>query len=96
MPSASEEDQEEAHGGTEFDILDKLRGWVGYIRSILPGGSWWSLSDEAEVRTSVEPVTVTRALSRMWDLVARDRWVIFTAFSVLVFAAVSLFSASLF
>ncbi|KAL0539071.1 hypothetical protein IC582_023248 [Cucumis melo] len=88
VPSSSEE-REESHGEAEFDIVDKLRGLLGHLRSILPGGSWWSLSDEAEVRISVEPVTVTRALGRMWDLVARDRWIIYSAFSVLVIAALS-------
>lgn len=89
VPSSSEE-REEGHGEAEFDIVDKLRGLLGNLRSILPGGSWWSLSEEAEARISVEPVTVTRALGRMWDLVARDRWIIYSAFSVLVIAAVSL------
>ncbi|KAG6573712.1 ABC transporter B family member 26, chloroplastic, partial [Cucurbita argyrosperma subsp. sororia] len=88
VPSSSEE-REAGHGEVEFDILHKLRGLIGNLRSILPGGSWWSLSDEDEVRLSVEPVTVTRALGKMWDLVARDRWIIFTAFSVLVIAALS-------
>lgn len=92
VPSSPEEREDgHGHGEAEIDVRDKLRGLIGHVRSILPGGSWWSLSDEAEVRVSVEPVTVTRALGRMWDLVARDRWIIFTAFSVLVFAAVSLF-----
>lgn len=88
VPSSSEE-REEGHGEAEFDIVDKLRGLLGNLRSILPGGSWWSLSEEAEARISVEPVTVTRALGRMWDLVARDRWIIYSAFSVLVIAALS-------
>lgn len=37
---------------------------------------------------TAKAVTVLRALQRMWDLVAKDRWIIFAAFSVLVFAAV--------
>ncbi|KFK23022.1 hypothetical protein AALP_AAs55890U000100 [Arabis alpina] len=32
-------------------------------------------------------VSVWRALSRMWELVAEDRWVIFAAFSTLIVAA---------
>lgn len=38
-----------------------------------------------------KPVTVWRALSKMWELVAKDRWVIFAAFSALIVAAVSTF-----
>lgn len=89
VPSSPEE-REDGHVEAEIEILDKLRELVGRLRSILPGGSWWSLSDEVEGKISVEPVTVTRALGRMWDLVARDRWIIFAAFSVLVLAAVFL------
>ena len=60
------------------------------MRSILPGGSWWRLDDDGvEVRILAEPVTVTRALVRMWELVAKDRLVIFAAFATLIVAAVS-------
>lgn len=38
---------------------------------------------------TAKPVTVLRALQRMWGLVAKDRWIIFAAFSALVLAAVS-------
>lgn len=36
-------------------------------------------------------MTVARALTRMWGLVARDRWVMFAAFSALIVAAVRRF-----
>lgn len=36
-----------------------------------------------------QPVTVWYALGKMWNLVAKDRWVIFAAFSALIIAAVS-------
>lgn len=71
----------------------RFRELVHFIRSILPGGSWWSLSDHADIIMTAEPVTVLRALQRMWELVANDRWVIFTAFSALVLAAVRVFSS---
>ncbi|KAF1875164.1 hypothetical protein Lal_00007780 [Lupinus albus] len=73
---------------TEF--LHILRKWIQSFPLILPGGKWWDLSDnDFEVQVLAQPVTVWRALSKMWDLVSRDRWVIFAAFSALIFAAVS-------
>lgn len=84
------EDEEE--GNAEAQLFEKLRRWVNRMRSVLPGGSWWDLSeDESEIRVIAEPVTVLRALTRMWELVAQDRWVIFAAFSALIVAAVSEF-----
>ncbi|KAF7829311.1 ABC transporter B family member 26, chloroplastic isoform X1 [Senna tora] len=71
------------------EFLERLRRWVGFLPSILPGGSWWDFSDDAEVQVSAKPVTVWRALTKMWELVAQDRWVIFAAFSTLILAAVS-------
>ncbi|CAL0314095.1 unnamed protein product [Lupinus luteus] len=73
---------------TEF--LHRLRKWIQLFPSILPGGKWWDLSDDdVKVQVLAQPVTVWRALAKMWDLVSRDRWVIFAAFSALIFAAVS-------
>ncbi|KAK9903879.1 hypothetical protein M0R45_000850 [Rubus argutus] len=48
-----------------------------------------NFSEDEEIRIFAKPVTVTRALTRMWGLVARDRWVIFAAFSTLIVAALS-------
>ncbi|KAM1228162.1 hypothetical protein ACFX2J_007286 [Malus domestica] len=45
--------------------------------------------DEAEIRIFAKLATVARALTQMWGLVARDRWVIFAAFSVLIVATLS-------
>ncbi|PON64233.1 ATP-binding cassette containing protein [Parasponia andersonii] len=73
----------------EVDEFEWLRRWTAFVRSILPGGSWWRLDDDVEVRILAEPVTVTRALVRMWELVAKDRWVIFAAFATLFVAALS-------
>ncbi|KAL5552815.1 hypothetical protein UlMin_040216 [Ulmus minor] len=83
--------EEFVHGEREdkVDIFDKLRRWVAFVPLILPGGSWWNFEDDVEVRILAEPVTVTRALARMWDLVAKDRWIIFAAFSALILAALS-------
>lgn len=73
-----------------FRNADKVRGWswADSVRSILPGGTWWELPEDVQVKLMAKPVTLWRALSRMWDLVARDRWVIYAAFSALILAAV--------
>ncbi|KAF3431202.1 hypothetical protein FNV43_RR25932 [Rhamnella rubrinervis] len=73
----------------EVDRFESLRKFIAFVRSIFPGGSWWSFDDNVQVRILAEPVTVTRALIRMWELVAEDRWVIFAAFSALILAALS-------
>ncbi|XP_004309980.1 PREDICTED: ABC transporter B family member 26, chloroplastic [Fragaria vesca subsp. vesca] len=88
---ASEEYAKKDHGAeeTEVELFERLRRLFGFLRSILPGGAWWSFSDDADVRIFAEPVTVTRALTRMWGLVSQDRWVIFAAFSALIVAALS-------
>ncbi|GMN41541.1 hypothetical protein TIFTF001_010766 [Ficus carica] len=79
----------ESRGEAEVDFSERLRRWMAFVRIILPGGSWWSFSEDVEVRILAEPVTVSRALVRMWKLVANDRWVIFFAFSTLIVAALS-------
>ncbi|RXH79766.1 hypothetical protein DVH24_040913 [Malus domestica] len=81
--------EEYKNGAEEADVQlsEKLRQLFAFLRSILPGGTWWSFSDEADIRIFAKPVTVARALTRMWGLVARDRWVIFAAFSALIVAA---------
>ncbi|KAK3416740.1 hypothetical protein EUGRSUZ_H02501 [Eucalyptus grandis] len=76
-------------GGGDAGAFEKLRRWVESARSVLPGGRWWDLSEGVEVKMMAEPVTVWRALTRMWELVARDRWIIFAAFSTLIVAALS-------
>ncbi|XP_010552674.1 PREDICTED: ABC transporter B family member 26, chloroplastic [Tarenaya hassleriana] len=76
-------------GGEKAAFPEKIRQCIDFIRTILPGGSWWSFSDEVETKFMAKPVTVWRALSRMWELVAKDRWVIFAAFSTLIIAALS-------
>ncbi|GAV84501.1 ABC_tran domain-containing protein/ABC_membrane domain-containing protein, partial [Cephalotus follicularis] len=63
--------------------------WIELVRSVLPGGDWWRFTDDVEVKFLAKPVTLWRALTRMWDLVSKDRWVIFTAFATLIVAAVS-------
>lgn len=74
--------------GDSVSLPERIRQCVGFLRSILPGGSWWRFSEEVDSRFVAEPVTVWRALTRIWELVAEDRWVIFAAFSTLIVAAV--------
>lgn len=63
---------------------------LGFVASILPGGSWWRLSDRRVDDTeAAEPTAAVLALRRMWELVAEERWVTFVAFGSLVVAAVS-------
>ncbi|OVA20624.1 ABC transporter [Macleaya cordata] len=75
----------------DFGFLQKLQKWISFLQSVVPGGSWWRLTDN-NIQVSVgyaKPVTVVSALRRMWGLVAKDRWVIFAAFGALVLAALS-------
>ncbi|XAR65112.1 Peptide-transporting ATPase [Bertholletia excelsa] len=70
-------------------LHERLGSAIAVLRSVLPGGSWWSFSDHVEFVMTAKPVTVWRALRRMWELIARDRWVIFAAFSALIVTALS-------
>ncbi|KAI9111464.1 hypothetical protein K1719_017154 [Acacia pycnantha] len=83
-PEALSEEKEE-----EKEFLKRLRRWFSFLPSILPGGSWWNFSENVEIQDSAKPVTVWRALAKMWQLVAQDRWIIFAAFCALILAAVS-------
>lgn len=70
------------------ELNERIRRFIEFLPSILPGGDWWSFSDEADIKILAKPVTMWRALTRMWHLVAQDRWVIFAAFTALIVAAV--------
>ncbi|KAK9276674.1 hypothetical protein L1049_006210 [Liquidambar formosana] len=83
------EEPEKEYGDNNGEWLERLRRWFAFLRSILPRGSWWNLSHDVEIVFMAKPVTVWRALGRMWELVATDRWVIFAAFSALILAAIS-------
>lgn len=79
----------------EFGGLGRRRldagEFIGRLRNVLPGGSWWRLEDEdagGAGRADASGATAASALSRMWALVANDRWVIFAGFASLVCAAV--------
>ncbi|KAM7251716.1 hypothetical protein ACFE04_023599 [Oxalis oulophora] len=71
------------------EVTDRIKNWISFVRSILPGGEWWTFTDDVEVKFLAKPVTVWRALSKMWLLVSRDRWIIFAAFTTLIVAALS-------
>lgn len=85
---------DEEHSVEDVDLRERIRKWIDFLRSVLPGGSWWSFDDDVELKLMAKPVTVWRALSRMWQLIAKDRLVIFAAFSTLIVAAVSPSSSS--
>lgn len=58
----------------------------------LPGGSWWNLStDQIDDNLVAEPVSVLKALHRIWDLISEDRRVVFAAFAALLVSSVSFF-----
>ncbi|XWS34727.1 hypothetical protein CRYUN_Cryun21dG0062600 [Craigia yunnanensis] len=80
---------EEENNVENVELRERIRKWIDFLRSVLPGGSWWSFSDDVELKLMAKPVTVWRALSRMWQLIAQDRLVIFAAFSTLIVAALS-------
>ncbi|TYJ49997.1 hypothetical protein E1A91_A01G173800v1 [Gossypium mustelinum] len=80
---------EEEHSVENVELRGRIRKWIDFLRSMLPGGSWWSFSEDVEIKFMAKPVTVWRALSRMWQLIAKDRLVIFAAFSTLIVAALS-------
>lgn len=79
----------------EAGLREKLWSRLVLLRSFLPGGSWWNLEQQEEARDGEvtkdrkEGVSVIGALRRMWMLVAKDRWVIFAAFTALMIAALS-------
>ncbi|KAG8078833.1 hypothetical protein GUJ93_ZPchr0007g3244 [Zizania palustris] len=84
--------------GGEFGGLGQRRADAGEfierLRNVLPGGSWWRLEDGEEAeggggRAEASGSTAASALSRMWTLVASDRWVVFIGFASLVGAALA-------
>lgn len=75
-----------------IEPFERLRRWSRVVWSVLPGGKWWSFDEDVELKLLAEPVTVLQALTRMWNLVAQDRWVIFAAFAALILAAVRVFT----
>ncbi|KAK6281511.1 hypothetical protein POUND7_015336 [Theobroma cacao] len=80
---------EGAHSVENVELRERIRKWIDFLQSVLPGGSWWSFSDDVELKLMAKPVTVWRALSRMWQLISKDHLVIFAAFSTLIVAALS-------
>ncbi|THU71083.1 hypothetical protein C4D60_Mb08t31810 [Musa balbisiana] len=84
----------ENNGNVGF--LGRLRSGLLLLRYVFPGGSWWKLDQEEGMKVNAEEqdrgkkgLSVITALRRMWELVAKDRLVIFLAFASLLFAALS-------
>lgn len=89
LPNSPDEEQDIHNVESELELWEKVRRWIGFLPAILPGGSWWRFSEQVDVVFTSKPVTLWRALRRMWGLVAEDRWVIFAAFSALILTALS-------
>lgn len=76
--------------GNVVNFFDFFQNLVHFIRQVFPGGSWWNLSDSQEAENpTAKPITVWIALSRMWNLIGRDKWIVFVAVASLIVAAVS-------
>ncbi|KZV17809.1 ABC transporter B family member 26, chloroplastic-like [Dorcoceras hygrometricum] len=85
----SNDDDNPSPGYAIVALRDKVKRWFKFVREIFPGGEWWRLSsEEIDVALSAKPVTVLLALQKMWEMVAQDRWVIYTAFVSLIATAV--------
>lgn len=85
----SSDDSNSSQKYAQVALSDKLKKWIKFVREVFPGGEWWRLSsEEIDVGLSSKPVTVLRALQKMWELIAQDRWVVYTAFIALIVAAV--------
>ncbi|MCD9641123.1 ABC transporter B member 26, chloroplastic [Datura stramonium] len=75
---------------SEVGLREKLVKWIEFVRNVFPGGNWWRLSSEdVDVGATAKPVTVVRALHRMWELIAEDGLLIFAAFTALIVTALS-------
>ncbi|XP_075504746.1 ABC transporter B family member 26, chloroplastic [Primulina tabacum] len=86
----SSDDSKSSQEYARVALSDKLKNWIKLVREIFPGGEWWRLSsEEIDLGLSSKPVTVLRALQKMWELIAQDRWVVYTAFATLIVAALS-------
>ncbi|XP_076943444.1 ABC transporter B family member 26, chloroplastic-like [Bidens hawaiensis] len=70
-------------------VPERLLRVVRLIPAVLPGGEWWRFLDDVEVAQNAKPVTLVRALRRMWELISSDRWIIFSAFSALILTALT-------
>ncbi|KAJ4827575.1 hypothetical protein Tsubulata_004796 [Turnera subulata] len=85
-PHSLESDRDDENAS----FLERFRNFSSYIRSILPGGSWWNLRDQKQTEGAAgNPVTVWGALRKMWELLGNDQWIVYVAFGFLVVAAVS-------
>ncbi|XP_024951222.2 ABC transporter B family member 26, chloroplastic-like isoform X5 [Citrus sinensis] len=71
-------------------FFDYFQDLVAFIRQVFPGGSWWNLRNGQEAENpTANPITVWIALSRMWNLIGRDKWIVLVAVASLIVAAVS-------
>lgn len=72
-------------------FFDYFQDLVAFIWQVFPGGSWWNLRNGQEAENpTANPITVWIALSRMWNLIGRDKWIVLVAVASLIVAAVRL------
>ncbi|KAL8157037.1 ABC transporter B family member 26, chloroplastic [Apium graveolens] len=74
---------------THVEFGEKVRNFIENFRAVLPGGRWWKFDDDVQIDMMAKPVTVWKALSRMWELISEDRLLIFAAFAALIVTALS-------
>lgn len=73
---------------THVEFGEKVRNFIENFRAVLPGGRWWKFDDDVQIEMMAKPVTVWKALSRMWELISEDRLLVFAAFAALIVTAV--------
>lgn len=73
---------------THLELGEKVRNFIENFRAVLPGGRWWKFDDDVQIEMMAKPVTVWKALSRMWELISEDRVLVFAAFAALIVTAV--------
>nr|GEU97148.1 ABC transporter B family member 26, chloroplastic [Tanacetum cinerariifolium] len=71
------------------NVSERLLKLVKLVTEVLPGGKWWRFNEQVEILQNAKPVTLVRALRRMWGLISTDRWVIFAAFTALILTALT-------
>ncbi|KAM7464662.1 hypothetical protein LguiA_032783 [Lonicera macranthoides] len=88
--SVHQSTKEDYGDNNNVEFPERMQRFIDIIRSLLPGGSWWSFPEEVDVALIAKPITVLRALQRMWELIAVDRWIIYVAFSALIMSAIAI------
>lgn len=78
----------------ELPFLGRIRIGIATLRSVMPGGSWWSLEEidrreDKERQSKKSELTLKYAVMKMWELMEGDRWLLYSGFAALIVAALS-------